>query len=271
MRHIRISFLWNVKKVYCRKHVLNFLLPTSRHFFSRVDKLEVLNDLERAILGGSHMLQWTATLHYIFVAALTCGVVIFWAYCPMDRVVLRWGRSLSNRCDFQFTSGSWSLNCLRPLEGCGLADRQLSLTSALAAAQVTLFELVNAIQPVLPRAGRRLIHEIGSIVAAARRWELWGALQRTWSFYRWKNLHSASGCRVEFRSGRILGAKVSIARADHLTGEVFMHDHVLLLCRSRYGWAARLMMNVPSVHILCFIIAEKIIRIRYRIGFFFFV
>ena len=47
------------------------------HFFSRVDKLEVLNDLERAILGGSHMLQRTATLHYIFVAALTCGVVIF--------------------------------------------------------------------------------------------------------------------------------------------------------------------------------------------------
>ena len=204
------------------------------------------------------MLQWTAAVHQIFVATLTCGIVIFWAHCPLDRVVLRWGRSLSNRCDFQFTSGGRSLNCLSPLECCGLADRQLSLTSTLAATQVTLFELIDAINAVLPRARRRLIHEIGSIVAATRRWELWGALQRTWSFYRRKNLHSASGCRVELCSGRILGAKVSIAAADDLTGEVLMHDHVLLLCDSRCRWAARLMMNVPSVHILCFIIAEKL-------------
>ena len=59
---------------------------------------------------------------------------------------------------------------------------------------------------------------------------------------------------MELYSGRILRAKVAIARADDLTGEVFMHDHVLLLCSIRYRCAARLMMNVPSVHILCFII-----------------
>ena len=183
-------------KVYCRKHVLNFLLPTSRHFFGRVDKLEVFYDLECAILRGSHVLQWTAIVHQIFVATLTCRIVIFWAHCPPNRVVLRWGRSLSNRCDFQFASGVRSLNCLSPLKCCSLADRQLSLMSALAAAQVSLLELVDAIQAVLPRAGHRLIHEIGPIVAATRCWELWVALQRTWCFNRGKNLHSASGCHM---------------------------------------------------------------------------
>ena len=63
VRHIRITFLRDVEKVNSWKHILNFLLPSSRHFFSRIDELEVLDDLESTVLSCRHPLQRASALH----------------------------------------------------------------------------------------------------------------------------------------------------------------------------------------------------------------
>lgn len=171
--HIRIAFLWDIKKIDSWQHVLYLLLPTSRHLLSWIDKLKVLNDLESTILCGGHALQRAVILHQVFITALASRVVIFRADSSANRVILCRGWPLGDRGNFKLTCGScWVSN--RALKCC-LSDRKLGLSGAFTATQVALLELINTFEAVLALIRGKIDSAVSSD-GCTRGWKLRSAL-----------------------------------------------------------------------------------------------
>ena len=143
MSRIWISFLRNVEKVDCGKHVLNFCLPAARHLLRRIYEFQVLDYLKGTILCGSQVLE-RATALEVFVASHACWIVILRADCKSDWIILRRWRPLSNRCDLELTGGVPDSLCA--LKAGSLSNWQLGLASALASTQVALFECFHSVQ-----------------------------------------------------------------------------------------------------------------------------
>lgn len=71
-----ISFLRDVVKIDCGKLLLNFCLPSARHLFRRIYKLQVIDHLKGIVLRSSQLFRWCVALK-VLVASDASRVVIF--------------------------------------------------------------------------------------------------------------------------------------------------------------------------------------------------